>query len=54
MALKIKNITSSQTQLLDNLSQNEIGQWDVIITETTVVTNIDVNPTTQQPNGENS
>ncbi len=54
MALKIKNVTSSQTQLLDNLSQNEIGQWDVIITETTVVTNIDVNPTTQQPNGENS
>jgi hypothetical protein len=31
-ALAIKNKSSVQTQLLDDLAQNEIGQWDVVIT----------------------
>ena len=32
MALKIKNNSAVQTQLLDDLAQNEIGQWDIVIT----------------------
>ena len=32
-ALAIKNNSSVQTQLLDDLAQNEIGQWNIVITE---------------------
>lgn len=54
IALKIKNIGSSQAKLLDNLNQNEIGKWDIIITQTTVVTKANTDSETQQPNSENS
>lgn len=38
MALKIKNSSSLQAQLISQSSQNEIWQWEVVITET-VITN---------------
>ncbi len=53
-AIAIKNVPSLQTQLLDDLNQNEIGQWDVVITHTTVVTKIDTNPEIQESDGKNS
>ena len=43
MAIKIKNSSSLQVQLISQSSQNEIWQWDVLITET-VITN---DPNTQ-------
>lgn len=39
MALKIKNSSSVQIQLVNQANQNEISQWDVIITETVIVNN---------------
>lgn len=36
MALKIKNNSAVQTQLLDDLAQNEIGQWDIVITTVSI------------------
>lgn len=35
-ALKLKNTNSLQAQIVDQANQNEIGQWDVIVTETVV------------------
>ena len=54
-ALKIKNNPSVQTEVIAQADQNEIAQWDVVITETTVVTQATTQPTTeiQQPNNEN-
>lgn len=42
-ALAIKNNSAVQTQLLDDLAQNEIGQWDVVIT-TVSIDNSDSQP----------
>lgn len=36
-ALKLKNINSLQSQIVDQASQNEISQWDIIVTETVVI-----------------
>lgn len=47
-ALKLKNNPSLQTQVIAQASQSEIGQWDVVITQTTVVTQAD----TQTPSNE--
>jgi uncharacterized membrane protein HdeD (DUF308 family) len=36
-ALKLKNINSLQSQIVDKANQNEISQWDIIVTETVVI-----------------
>ena len=36
MALKIKNSSSAQIELISQSAENEIWQWDVIITETVI------------------
>jgi len=36
-ALKLKNINSLQSQIVDQANQNEISQWDIIVTETVVI-----------------
>lgn len=36
-ALKLKNNPSLQTQVIAQASQSEIGQWDVVVTETVVI-----------------
>ena len=41
MALKIKNSSSVQVQLISQADQNEISQWDVVITETIITDNPD-------------
>ena len=45
MALKIKNTSSVQVELISQSAQNEIWQWDVVITET-IISN-DTNSQTQ-------
>ena len=50
-AIKVKNNQSVQAELINQANQNEIAQWNVVITQTTVVTQI--TPNTQQPNIEN-
>lgn len=47
MALKIKNSSSVQVELISQANQNEISQWDVVITEVNIVSNI--TPENQQP-----
>ena len=39
MALKIKNTSSLQIQIINQTDQNEISQWNVIITETVITNN---------------
>lgn len=41
MALKIKNASSTQEELLGQITQNEISQWDIIISETIITNNSD-------------
>ena len=36
-ALKLKNVNSLQAQIVDQANQNEIGQWDVVVTETVII-----------------
>ena len=36
-ALKLKNANSLQAQIVDQANQNEISQWDVVVTETIVI-----------------
>ena len=40
-ALKLKNVSSLQAQLINQANQNEISQWDVVITATTVTISTD-------------
>ncbi len=47
-ALKVKNNPSLQAELVNQADQNEIAQWNVVITQTTVVTQVD----TQTPSNE--
>ena len=35
-ALKLNNINSLQSQVVNQANQNEISQWDIIVTETVV------------------
>lgn len=41
MALKIKNVSSIQKELIGQADQNEIAQWEIIITETIITNNSD-------------
>lgn len=41
MALKIKNVSSIQKELIGQANQNEIAQWEIIITETIITNNSD-------------
>ena len=36
-ALKLKNTSSLQAQIIDQANQNEIGQWDVVVSETVLI-----------------
>ena len=47
-AIKVKNNPSIQSELVNQADQNEIAQWNVVITQTTVVTQVD----TQTPSNE--
>jgi uncharacterized membrane protein len=40
-ALKVKNNPSAQAELVSQADQNEIAQWNVVITETTVTTQVE-------------
>lgn len=40
-ALKVKNNPSAQAELVSQADQNEIAQWSVVITETTVTTQVE-------------
>lgn len=46
-ALSMKNNPSLQTEILNQADQNEIGQWDVIITETTIISQDNTTPEQQ-------
>lgn len=38
IALKVKDNPSLQSELINQAHQNEIAQWDVVVTETVVIT----------------
>ena len=40
-ALKVKNNPSAQAELVSQADKNEIAQWSVVITETTVTTQVE-------------
>lgn len=40
-ALKVKNNPSAQAELVSQADQNEIAQWNVVITKTTVTTQVE-------------
>jgi len=40
-ALKVKNNPSAQAELVSQADQNEIAQWNIVITETTVTTQVE-------------
>ena len=44
MALKIKNNSSVQVELISQAHQSEISQWDVVITETVITKDSDSLP----------
>ena len=48
-AIKVKNNSSVQTELINQANQNEIVQWDVEVTNTTDSTTQSVSPDAQQP-----
>ena len=52
MALKIKNNPTLQAQIIDQANQNEISQWDVVVTATsvTISTNEDNQPNNNPEN----
>ncbi len=52
-ALNMKNNPSLQAELLNKADQNEIAQWDVVITETVVMTNSTPENTESQPDNAN-
>lgn len=47
-AIKVKNNPSIQDELVNQADQNEIAQWNVVISQTTIVTQVD----TETPNNE--
>jgi len=50
VALKVKNAQSIQVELVDQASQNEIAQWNVVITETVVISDPQNNEDESQVN----
>ena len=50
-ALRVKNNPSLQQELLNQSDQNEIAQWNVVISETTVTVSVpsDQSPSVAQP-----
>ena len=49
-ALKLKNVNSLQAQIVDQANQNEIGQWDVVVTETVAISQNQDNQTDNNSN----
>lgn len=50
-ALKLKNTSSLQAQIINQAEQNEIGQWNVVVTETVVISQNQDNQINNKYNG---
>lgn len=52
VAIKVKDNPSLQSELLNKANQNEIAQWDVVVTEAVVITSS--NPENAEVNVNNA